>query len=232
MKNDTLIMLDLDGTIIDTSALYFEGVPMVVEQFLGVTIDRHALLPCWGRFAKTILAHFADTEGIRDPETVEAMYTAFSDYYNANHNRLATVYEGVEETLGEMKKAVHALGVVTTRPSSRSAPVLEMAWTRHIDFFVWGDQVRRYKPFPDGIEKAVSEHAVDGGSCVYAGDNAHDIKAAEACRRRVISVAALWGAMDVEALMAARPDHSFSTFREFAHWVIQGGPTAGLIADA
>ena len=120
---------------------------MVLERYLGITIDGNALLPFWGQFAKTIFAHFAKTVGIQDTEPVEEMYAAFSAYSNANHNRLSTVYEGVEETLGDMKKAVHALGVVTTRPSDRSAPVLEMAWTRHIDFFVWGDQVRRNKPF-------------------------------------------------------------------------------------
>lgn len=232
MNHNTLIMLDLDGTIIDTAELYFRGVPMVIERYLGITIDRQAILPFWGRFAKTIFAHFAGTVGIHDPEPVEEMYAAFSEYYNSNHNRLSAVYEGVEETLGDMKKAVHALGVVTTRPSSRSAPVLEMAWTRHIDFFVWGDQVRRNKPFPDGIEKAVNDHAIDGAACVYVGDNAHDIKAAEACGRRVTSVAALWGTMDAEALLAAHPDHSFSTFTAFARWVIQGGPTGGLIANA
>jgi pyrophosphatase PpaX len=232
MNRDTLIMLDLDGTIIDTAALYFQGVPMVVERYLGITIDGNALLPFWGQFAKTIFAHFAKTVGIQDTEPVEEMYAAFSAYSNANHNRLSTVYEGVEETLGDMKKAVHALGVVTTRPSDRSAPVLEMAWTRHIDFFVWGDQVRRNKPFPDGIEKAINDHAIDGAACVYVGDNANDIKAAQACRRRVLSVAALWGAMDSDGLRAACPDHSFSTFTEFAHWVIRGGPTGGLIPNA
>ena len=72
MNRDTLIMLDLDGTIIDTAALYFQGVPMVLERYLGITIDGNALLPFWGQFAKTIFAHFAKTVGIQDTEGLQA----------------------------------------------------------------------------------------------------------------------------------------------------------------
>jgi hypothetical protein len=33
---DTLIMLDLDGTFIDTSQLYLQGVPAVVRRFSAI----------------------------------------------------------------------------------------------------------------------------------------------------------------------------------------------------
>jgi HAD superfamily hydrolase (TIGR01509 family) len=232
MNRDTLIMLDLDGTIIDTSRLYFQGLPPVIGRHLNISIDRQDMLPFWGRPAKSILAHFARVAGNPNEDLIETMYAEFSTYYNANHNRFSTVYDGVDAALGVIGKAVHAQGVVTTRPRSRSAPVLAMPWARHMDFFIWGDQVKRNKPFPDGIDKAVEEHAVSGGACVYVGDNAHDIKAAKACRRRVVSVAALWGTMDADGLMAAKPDQSFIAFGDFADWVIQGGPARELTENA
>jgi len=94
-----------------------------------------------------------------------------------------------------------------------------MSWVRHVDFWVWGDQVPRNKPYPDGLETAMRTHAHADGACVYAGDNPHDIQAAQRTARRVISVAALWGTMDREALMAAEPDLAFATFSDFAAWV-------------
>lgn len=219
---DALIMLDLDGTVIDTSELYFQGVPMVVRRHLGITIDGTDVLPMWGQLAVNYFRHFAQRAGNADPAIVETMYADFTTYYLEAHNRLTTVYDGVETNLGAIHEAVHALGVVTTRPLSRSAPVLEMEWTKHMDFWVWGDQVPRNKPFPDGLEAAMDAHAANGGVCVYVGDNPHDMEAAQRADRRVVSVAALWGTMDRDALLAAKPDQAFATFADFAAWVIAG----------
>lgn len=222
MNRNALIMLDMDGTLIDTSELYFQGVPEIVRAHMGITVDAREILPMWGQFARNYFDYFANVAGRHDQHLVDTMYDDYCTYYNENHNRMTTVYPGVDEHLAAIGKTVHAVGVVTTRPMARSAPVLKMPWTRHVDFFIWGDQVARNKPHPDGLEAAIRSHAADDGICVYLGDNPHDISAARACRRRVISVAALWGAMDLDALLKARPDEAFETFEQFAGWVMSG----------
>ena len=224
---DALIMLDLDGTLIDTSQLYFQGIPPIVQRHLGISVSDHEILPMWGQFARNFFAHFARATGKMDEALIDKMYEEFSIFYNEMHNRLSPAYESVCESLPVICEAVHAVGVVTTRPTSRSAPVLEMSWAKDVDFFVWGDQVPRNKPYPDGIEYAIQRYAVDDGVCVYVGDNHHDIKAAQACHRHVISVAALWGAMDRDRLLAAGPDLSFDTIQTFTEWVVSGCPAIG-----
>lgn len=219
---NAFIMLDLDGTLIDTSELYFKGVPEIVKRHMGIAVDGRDILPLWGQFARNFFDYFANAAGRNDQGLVDAMYQDFCGYYNENHNRLTTVYPGVDAHLGGIAATVHAVGVVTTRPMARSAPVLLMSWVRHIDFFIWGDQVARNKPYPDGLDAAIKGHAADQDMCVYAGDNPHDMAAAQACHRRVISVAALWGAMNRDALLAADPDIAFETFKDFAAWVTAG----------
>ena len=49
-----------------------------------------------------------------------------------------------------------------------------------------------------------------------------------AARPRTLGIAALWGAMDREDLLAADPDLSFETFEAFSDWVIQGGEEDAL----
>jgi HAD superfamily hydrolase (TIGR01509 family) len=213
-------MLDLDGTLIDTSQLYLQGVPMVVRRHLGISIQGREILPMWGQHARRYFRHFARLAGREDDALIDAMYADFSEYYNTHHNQMTPIYPGVEASLKAIGGVVLAVGVVTTRPTSRSAPVLRMPWVRHIDFFVWGDQVSRNKPHPDGLEAAIQARAVNNGACVYVGDNPHDIQAARNCSRPVISVAALWGTMDKAAMMAAKPDLAFETFTSFAQWVI------------
>ncbi|MEJ2640463.1 MAG: HAD-IA family hydrolase [Desulfosarcinaceae bacterium] len=217
MKNH-LIMLDLDGTLLDTSALYFEGVPPIVSAHLGIEIEPQALLPLWGQHARRFFAHFADKVGQTDQALVDTMYAEFERYYNQAHNELSKPYTGVNANLPRFQAAGYRTVVVTTRPSSRSGPVLELPFCQWIDHFVWGDQVARSKPAPDGLIRALDHLGAVKG--VYAGDNPHDVAAAKACPRAVKSVAALWGAIEKGPLLRSGPDRAFTAFSAFVDWAL------------
>jgi len=212
-------MCDLDGTLVDTSPLYFEGVPPIVAKHLGREADPAELRPLWGRLARHFFAHFAARAGA--PESaVDAMYAEFESYYNAMHNRLATVYDGVPAGLERLRRAGLTVGVVTTRPSTRGRPVLEMDLARQLDFIVWGDRVARAKPAPDGIEHALAVYGDPARGGFYLGDTVNDVTAAKRCRHPVRAAAALWDTMDREALLAASPDSACERFGDFVDWVL------------
>jgi phosphoglycolate phosphatase-like HAD superfamily hydrolase len=215
-----LIMLDLDGTLLDTSALYFIGIPPIIEKHLGRRVGKKDLLPLWGQLARNFFVHFARLEGVTDEARIERMYAEFSVFSNAEHNRLSRAYPGVPEKLPLIKAAGYIMGVVTTRPSARSRPVYQWPWIQILDFIIWGDQVRRNKPAPDGIDLAMQRFHPDAKTGIYVGDNPHDVLAARASHYPIRSVAALWGTMDREALLAAQPDLAFETFTDFADWLI------------
>jgi phosphoglycolate phosphatase-like HAD superfamily hydrolase len=217
MKNH-LIMFDLDGTLLDTSALYFEGVPPIIGAHLGIQIQPEALLPLWGMHARRFFSHFADQAGRPDQDLVDAMYAEFERYYNQAHNRLSHPYVGVNTHLPRFKAAGFSTVVVTTRPSSRSGPVLELPFCQWIDHFVWGDMVAHSKPAPDGLTCALNHFGAIRGA--YVGDNPHDVAAAKACPHPVESVAALWGAILKEPLLKSAPDHAFMTFDAFVDWAL------------
>jgi hypothetical protein len=44
--------------------------------------------------------------------------------------------------------------------------------------------------------------------------------AAKACPRPVRCVAALWGAIETQPLLASAPDHAFTSFAEFVEWAL------------
>lgn len=217
MKNH-LIMLDLDGTLLDTSRLFFEGVPPIVNTHLGMEIAPEALLPLWGQHARKFFVHFATKFGEADEALIDTMYAEFERFYNKAHNSLSRPYAGVADHLPRFRRAGFRTVVVTTRPTSRSAPVLELPLCEWIDHFVWGDMVARSKPAADGLVSALQHYGAPKG--VYAGDNPHDMAAAKTCPLPVQSVAALWGAIDKAHLLASAPDQAFGAFAEFVDWAL------------
>jgi pyrophosphatase PpaX len=215
-----LLLFDLDGTLIDTSRLFLEGIPPIVRRHLGLEVSRADLVQVWGVPARRKFIRFAEMAGVDDDPVVEEMHAEFEHFYNSCHDGLSTTYAEVEENLSRLRAKVRAMGVVTTRPTSRSAMIAGWPWAKYLDFFVWGDKVSHAKPAPDGLELAIRRYGVNGETVVYVGDNNHDIEAARHCRGKVYSVAALWGAMDEEKLLTAGPDYSFRTFKAFADWII------------
>ena len=63
-----------------------------------------------------------------------------------------------------------------------------MSWVRHIDFFVWGDQVSRNKPHPEPYRTALSKLGL-GPSAALVVDQGYSI--AEACRSLDVGETAL-----------------------------------------
>ncbi len=222
-----LVMCDLDGTLIDSSPLYFQGVPAVVRECLGLEATPDDLRPFWGQLARNFFAHFAARAGAPQ-SAVDEMYAAFEVYYNREHNRLCRIYDTVPESIDRLHGAGFKVGVVTTRPTSRSRPVLELPLASKLDFIFWGDQVAHPKPAPDGLILALEAGGAPQAGGVYIGDNANDILAARACRYPVRSAAALWDALDRESLMTAGPDAVFENFAAFADWILGNGTQGDL----
>ena len=215
-----LIMLDLDGTLLDTDRLYFEGIPPIVFKHLNKKVAKEDLLPFWGQLARDFFVHFMEQAGVPDAMLIDKMYSEFEQYYIREHKNLAYTHEYVAEYLPELKKMGCPVGIVTTRPAIRAKLVNELPWSRTIDFVVTADHVVNRKPAPDSLDLAIAKYAPDHErASVYLGDNSLDIKAAKTSRYKVISAAALWGSSKPDELLKANPDHVFYTFKEFSNWI-------------
>ncbi|HKP11599.1 MAG TPA: HAD-IA family hydrolase, partial [Blastocatellia bacterium] len=73
-----------------------------------------------------------------------------------------------------------------------------------IDVSVWGDDVERIKPDPDGVLRAIRWLGADARSTLVIGDSPADIMMGRAAGAR--TAAALWGGASPERLLAQSPD--------------------------
>jgi pyrophosphatase PpaX len=199
-KLDT-ILFDLDGTLIDS-------VRLILDSYHHA-LDRHGLPPRtdehWLRGVGTPLAvQFAEWRD--DPATLEALIVAYREYNLKHHDRMVTVYPGIVQTVGALKAAGLATGLVTSKNRQGALRGLSLARLEQLmDVLVCADEVDNPKPHPEPVEKAVALLGADPKRTVYVGDSIHDMVSGRAAGVR--TAAALWGPFGRQHLEGAEPDY-------------------------
>jgi pyrophosphatase PpaX len=147
------------------------------------------------------------------PDDVEFLRARYREFQFANHDRLVTIYPGVEETLRELHARGHPLGIVSSK--------LERGIRKSMDFFgltplfdvmVGLEATTNHKPHPEPVQFALGKLGVDPGDAVYVGDSPHDIESGNAAG--VFTIACTWGAYTREEIAHASPRKWIDDIRE------------------
>jgi HAD superfamily hydrolase (TIGR01509 family) len=136
---------------------------------------------------------------------LDEMLASFEEHYYANHHHHLTPYEGIAELLGSLSDRGASIAIVSLKPRRAGECEIDFTGLRSmIDVSVWGDDVERPKPEPDGVIRAMAELGADPRSTLVIGDSPADIMMGRAAGTR--TAAALWGGSNRELLFAASPD--------------------------
>jgi pyrophosphatase PpaX len=193
------VLLDLDGTVIDSVALIRESHRHAVRTVLGEEWEDERLVANVGRPLRDQMAAFS-------PERSEELYRVYREWNHANTAALLLAYPGVAEALGRLRAAGRRLGIVT----SKSRDAVDLAWEvlpdlrEMFDVVVAADDSARHKPAPDPVLVALERlGGAPGGAC-YAGDSPFDIASGRAAGVNAIGVT--WGFFPRAAIEQAEPD--------------------------
>ena len=202
------MLFDLDGTLIDSIELILnsarhafigrEGpVPSDAEWLTGVGIP---LATMFRRYA-------------RDEADIDALIAKYREYQLAHHDRLVRCYDDVVVTVGELRRAGHPLGIVTSKTGWLARRGLEhVGLARHFDVIVGCDSCDRHKPDPAPVHFALDALQYGPDEAVFVGDSVHDMHAGNAAG--VTTIAALWGPFTREDLMASNPTFYLERIRD------------------
>jgi HAD superfamily hydrolase (TIGR01509 family) len=125
-------------------------------------------------------------------------------------------YPGIDELLKTLATHKIPIAIVTSsRKPFCTRLITHLEWS--IDILVTRQDVRFPKPHPAGIFLALDRLGIKPESAIMVGDSPDDILAAKAAN--VYSIAALWGSLTPELLMAANPDRSCATVSELHEFI-------------
>ena len=167
------VLLDLDGTLIDTWELYLRAMERTLEE-IGhgkIPVDRLASLRL--NSEPRLLGYFVPQD-----EVVSAHQRFLANYHSLHETCFGGIYPGVTELLTSLRNRGIRTGIVTGK--SRGAWKITLQHVRLGDFdtMVCDEDVSRPKPDCEGLVKAMENLGVSPSETIYVGDSKDDLEAA------------------------------------------------------
>ncbi|HEU5141448.1 MAG TPA: pyrophosphatase PpaX [Bacillales bacterium] len=197
MKINT-VLFDLDGTLINTNELIIASFSHTLEQYFP------------GQYAREDIVEFIGeplTESFQriDPQRVDELVDVYRRHNIENHDRLVREYEGVHETVKSLHQQGYKLGIVTTKMRKTVSMGMKLAGLdKLIDTVVTFEDVRRAKPDPEPVNRALSLLGATAEHAIMVGDSPFDIEAGKNAGTYTAGVA--WTIKGSDTLHSVGPD--------------------------
>jgi phosphoglycolate phosphatase/pyrophosphatase PpaX len=178
------VIWDVDGTLVATKDLYLECYRRALAPYAGKLLSDDEILALQPHSELQVL------KGLAGGAFEECM-AAFRQHYSELHStHFGGVYEGVRETLRELRDRGIRNGIVTGKSRSSWEITLAEIELGDFDVVVVDDDVAQPKPHPEGLLAAIAALQISAERAIYVGDSPGDMEAARAAG--VKGAAALW----------------------------------------
>jgi len=201
------LLLDIDGTLLDTFDAILEAMNAAIQEVGGRPLTAEELRPLIGMPVQRQMKLLRDIEG----KVVEEITERYYEVFHALMDKGVRSYPGVAKTLAAL--AGRPITTMSTRRREEARHMLRVAGLE--PFFtevVGGDEVARPKPYPDLPRHAARALGVPVDRAVVVGDSPIDILAGRAAG--AWTVAATYGYGTPASLREAKPHATISRFPE------------------
>lgn len=184
------LLLDLDGTLIDTAPDMVAALNRVLESQGQPPVDLAEASLHVSNGARGLL-EFGFAERL-DQDKLPELIEQFLQDYQSHLADLSRPYDGILETLEVCKQAGIPWGVVTNKKFSLSRELLDkLGLLEDCRILVGGDSLSVSKPHPAPLLHCCMTLSLAGSECLYVGDHERDIQAGKAAG--MDTAVALWG---------------------------------------
>ena len=184
-------IFDLDGTLADTLDSLATVANGVLRDFGLRELPRENFKYYAGEGATMLVRRCLKDAGDPELTLLEKMDQVYRERFNANPLYLVRAYEGMPETLRQLKEEGMFLGVCTNKPQEAALKVIQTLFGDVFDEIVGQQEGLPRKPAPDGALLLASRFGVQPQECMYIGDTATDMQTGLGAG--MFTVGALWG---------------------------------------
>ena len=203
----SVVLFDLDGTVIDSGAIILASMRHAAKEVLGLEPpDEELMAAVGGPGLEAQMRALA-------PDRVDELVTVYRAHNEPLHDTLVCC-AGMEGVLVRLKDEGRQLGIVTAKRRATVELAFATVSLGHLfETVVGGDETTRHKPDPDPLQLALERLGARPDDVAYVGDAPFDVRAAKAAG--VHAVAVTWGGIHPrERLEREEPDVIVNTAEE------------------
>ena len=177
------VMIDLDGTMLDTVADLAVAVNMMLGKLGRPLLDEALVRNFVGKGIPNLVqrALVGAMDGEPDAALFERALPLYLDCYESVNGRHTILYPGVREGLDALKAAGFPLACVTNKSERFTLPLLQqMQLADYFALVVAGDTLPKKKPDPLPLTHACGQFGIAPSEMLMIGDSLNDTIAARA----------------------------------------------------
>ncbi|WP_435173825.1 HAD family hydrolase [Actinacidiphila sp. bgisy145] len=182
------VLLDLDGTLVDTEGLWWAAESAVFADLGHVLDEEHRSVVVGGPMTRSV-GHLVDVTGtsVPLPELMAAINSRFEHLVAEG----APLMPGARRLLTELVAHTVPTALVSASHRRTIDAMLRSIGPEHFAFTLAGDEIGRTKPHPDPYLAAAARLGADPAHCVVVEDTLTGVASAEAAGCRVVAVPSL-----------------------------------------
>ena len=197
-------IFDLDGTLADTLESMAYVANEIMQKYGLKTLPTDNFRYYSGEGADMLMQRALKDAGDKELIHYEEGRRLYREMFAADPMYKVVPYEGMPETLKELKNRGMKLAVCSNKPHVAAVKVIAQMFDGYFDLVIGQSDAIRRKPAPDGPLKAAQEFGVTPSECMYVGDTKTDMETGNAAKMHTVGV--LWGFRDREELNANGAD--------------------------
>lgn len=186
-----MVMLDLDGTMIDTGRDIANCANRALRDVGRAEQPLERVLTWIGNGVPRLVKRALTGEmwAEPDPALFEQALTAFQRHYGESFSESSRPFPGTVETLDRLRGAGFALACITNKAEAFTLPLLKgLDLQKYFGLILSGDSLPQQKPDPTPLLHACRHFGITPDHGVLVGDSSNDVRAARAAGMPVICV--------------------------------------------
>ncbi|MDD5166197.1 MAG: HAD family hydrolase [Candidatus Omnitrophica bacterium] len=210
MKNIKLVIFDLDGTLVDASLAIVSSFNYTMRKLGYPARGRLSIIRAVGWGDENLLRPFVKKEDLKKAVLL----------YRQHHKKAllkgSHLFPKVGTLLAYLKNKGYKLAVASNRPTRFSWILIRhLKLTKYFDYVLCADKLKKGKPHPEIINRAMKKLSVRPQETVYVGDMAIDVQAGRRAKVRAIIVTT--GVSTKKEIIKERPYRIIGKIRELLH---------------
>jgi len=201
----SLVIFDLDGTLIDTLEEIAEAALAAMRDLGGPQPPLDAFRYFVGD-GVAMLFRRAWPQLADNPQLLEACCKRFGEHYQASGHSRTTVYPGIERMLDQLVERGVRMAVLSNKPEPFTRSCVGQLFGGYPFVSVLGDVPERSrKPDPAGVFEILAVAGVSADDVLYVGDTDTDMRTATGAG--VCAVGVTWGFRSADELLRHGAKH-------------------------